>query len=102
MTQKPDYEKAEAYFREALKDRPTYPEALIQLAALKFKTGEFLQARAFLQRYLSGNKSSPGVLYLGVQIEEALEDNRAATDFSNQLLREYPESPEARRVLEAD
>lgn len=101
MTQKPDYEKAEEYFRKALNDRPTHAEALIQLAALKFKTGDFLQARAFLQRYLSGNKSSPGVLYLGVQIEEALEDDRAATDYSNQLLREFPESPEARRVLEA-
>lgn len=102
MTQKPDYEKAEEYFRDALKERSTYPEALIQLAALKFKTEEYLQARAFLQRFLSGNKSSPGVLYLGVQIEEALGDNRAATDYSNQLLREYPESPEARLVLESD
>jgi type IV pilus assembly protein PilF len=102
MTQKPDYEKAEEYFRDALKERSTYPEALIQLAALKFKTEEHLQARAFLQRYLSSNKSSPGVLYLGIQIEEALGDNRAATDYSNQLLREYPESPEARLVLESD
>ncbi len=102
MTQKPDYEKAEDYFREALQERPTHGEALMQLAALKFKTGEFLQARAFLQRFLSGNKSSPGVLYLAVQTEEALENDRAATDYVNQLLREFPKSPEARRALEAD
>ncbi len=102
MTQKPDYEKAEDYFRKALRERPTHGEALAQLAALKFKTGEFLQARAFLQRFLSGSKSSPGVLYLGVQIEKALENDRAATDYVNQLLREFPNSPEARRALEAD
>ncbi len=101
VTQKPDYEKAEKYFREALRERPTHGEALVQLAALKFKTGEFLQSRAFLQRFLAGNKSSPGVLYLAVQVENALEDDRAATDYINQLLREFPSSPEARRALEA-
>lgn len=101
MTQKADYEKAEAYFRKALQEKPTHSEALIQLAALKFKTEEFLQSRAFLQRFLSDNESSPGVLYLGVQVEEALGDNRAATDYMNQLLREFPDSPEAKQVLEA-
>lgn len=102
MTQKPDFEKAEGYFREALLLRPTYGEALIQLAALKFKTEECLHARAFLQRFLSTNKTSPGVLYLGVQIEECLGDDRARTDYVNQLLREFPKSAEAGRVLEAD
>lgn len=100
MTQKPDYEKAEYYFREALAERPTHAEALIQLAALKFKTENFLQARAFLQRFLASNETSPGVLYLGVRIEKALQDDRAATDYKDQLLREFPNSPEARRVLE--
>jgi len=102
MTQKPDYEKAEQYFRDALQERPAHPEALIQLSALKFKTNECLQSRAFLQRFLTSNKTSPGVLYLGMQIEECLEDERAATDYANQLLREFPASPEARQVLAAD
>lgn len=102
MTQKPDYEKAEEYFRNALRERPAHPEALIQLSALKFKTNECLQSRAFLQRFLTSNETTPGVLYLGVQVEECLEDERAATDYANQLLREFPASPEARQVLAAD
>ena len=102
MTQKPDYDKAEKYFRAALRGRPTYGVALLQLAALKHKTGENLHARAFLQRYLAGNKSSAEALYLGVQIENSLEDERASTDYGNQLLREFPNSPEARQVLAAD
>lgn len=101
MTQKPDYEKAEEYFRKALREKPTHAEALVQLAALKFKIGDCLQSRAFLQRYLSGDKTSPGTLYLGVQVERCLEDDRATTDYVNQLLREFPNSPEARRVLDA-
>jgi type IV pilus assembly protein PilF len=101
MTQKPDYDKAEKYFRSALEERVTHAEALIQLAALKYKTENFLQARAFLQRFLASNETSAGALYLGVQIEKALLDDRAATDYMNQLLREFPNSPEAKRLLEA-
>ncbi len=101
MTQKPDYGKAEDFFRAALQERPMHAEALIQLAALKFKTEEYLQARAFLQRYLSGAETSAGVLYLGVRIEEALDAERAATEYMHQLLREFPDSPEAKRLLEA-
>ena len=102
MTQKPDYEKAEMYFRNALQEKPAHPEALIQLAAMKFKTKECLQSRAFLQRFLISNKTSPEVLYLGVQVEECLEDERAATVYANRLLRDFPKSPEARQVLAAD
>ncbi len=102
MTRKPDYEKAEEYFREALKVRPTHGEALVQMAAMKFKMEDYLSARAFLQRYLSTNKSSPGVLFLAIQIEEALDDDRASTDYTNQLLREFPASPEARLAMSSE
>jgi len=44
---------------------------------------------------------SAEVLYLGMQIEANLGDERARTDYSNRLLREFPQSPEARKVLES-
>ncbi len=71
MAQKPDYELAERYLREALEHRSTYGEALIQMAALKYTTEEFLTARAFLQRYLATHRAMPEVLYLAVQVERA-------------------------------
>jgi type IV pilus assembly protein PilF len=101
MMQKPDPAAAEEYFRKALVRKADYGEALIQMALLKHSTGDYLNARAFLQRYLSSNPTSSGVLYLGMQIEEELGDERARTDFSNQLLRDFPNSPEARRILES-
>lgn len=101
MMQKPDPEVAESYFRKALARKADYGEALIQMALLKHSTGDHLNARAFLQRYLSSNPPSAGVLYLGTQIEEELGDERARTEFSNRLLREFPNSPEARRILES-
>ncbi len=100
MSQKPDFELAEEYFREALEHRATYGEALLQLTVLKRRQGEDLASRAFLQRYLSANPATPAVLLLAVQIERAIGDERAATDYANRLLREFPESPEARRVLQ--
>ena len=101
MMQKPDHALAESYFRQALARKPNYGEALLQLTVLKFSTEDYLGARAFLQRYLSANIPTAGVLYLGVRIEEELGDDRAMTDYSNQILREFPQSAEARRILES-
>lgn len=101
MAQKPDFVKAEQYLREALSKKPTYGEALIQMSALKLETGENLPARGFLQRYLSIHEASPAVLYLGVQIEQKLGDERASTDYTNQILRDFPESAEARHIRDS-
>lgn len=101
MSQKPDTAAAEQYFRDALTRKPNYGEALLQLSLLKFSSEDYLGARAFLQRYLSSNIPTAGVLYLGVRIEEELGDDRSRTDYSNRILREFPDSPEARRILES-
>lgn len=99
MVNKPDLELAEEYFRKALTRRPTYGEALIQLAALKHRTGDNFNAGAFMQRYLATNEATAAVLYLAIQIETANGNDRAATDYMNQLLRDFPESAEARQTL---
>lgn len=100
MAQKPDLALAEQYFRRALSEKPGYGEALLQMALLERQTGDQLSARAFLQRYLSANPSSAAILYLAVQIENDIGNARASTDYTNELLRDYPGSAEARRLLE--
>ncbi len=100
MANKPDLVMAEQYFRKALDRKPTYGEALIQLAALKHRTGDNFNASAFMQRYLAANEPSPAVLYLAIQIETANGNDRAATDYLNELLRDYPDSAEARQTLQ--
>lgn len=101
MMQKPDVELAEQYFRAALQRKSDHGEALLQMSLLKFTNDDFLGARAFLQRYLGSNVPSAGVLLLGMRIEEQLGDERARTQYSNQILREFPESAEARSILES-
>lgn len=100
MANKPDYALAEEYFRRALDFKASYGEALIQLASVKHRTGDNLRARAFLQRYLAANPTTASALFLGVEIEKALDDKRASTDFVNQLLREFPNSPEALYLMD--
>jgi type IV pilus assembly protein PilF len=102
LTQKPDFVQAEAFFRQALALRPNYGEALLQMSVLKHQLEDDLIARAFLQRYLNSNVASPQVLYLGVQIEESLNDERAREAFADQIVREFPGSEEARRILDSD
>ena len=42
-----------------------------------------------------------GVLLLGVRIEERLGNERARTAYADQILRDFPQSPEARTILES-
>jgi type IV pilus assembly protein PilF len=69
------------------------------MASLKYRTEDYLQARAFVQRYLATNKATPDALYLAVRTERALDDDRASEEYANQLLRQFPDSAPARRVL---
>ena len=100
LVQKPDLKRAEEFFRQALQVRADYGEALLQLCLLKYKTEDYLSARAFLQRFMSANKNTAGVLYLGSKIEAKLGDERAQQDYIERLLREFPQSPEARKAME--
>jgi type IV pilus assembly protein PilF len=97
--QKPDTEAAEMYFRKALNRKPNYGEALLQLCLLKYQAEDYLGARAFLQRFLSANVPTAGILYLASRIEDLLDNDRGRVEFEDRLIREFPMSPEARKVL---
>ena len=100
MSNKPDYELAANYFQEAIDLKPRYGEALIQMAALKHRVDpKDISARGFLQRYLAFNEATAPALYLGIQIETSLGNDRDATDYTTQLLRDFPDSPESKLLL---
>ena len=101
MLQKPDYAAAEGFFRKALDRKKNFADALLQLCLLKYQQEDYLASRAFLQRFMAANRTTAGILFLGAQIEEKLGDRRARSDYVNQLLRDFPTSAEARKVLES-
>lgn len=88
----------ERFFRRALQVSPRHPQALWSLAKLNFQRQEYLQARAFLQRYHEVANPRAASLYLGVQVERALGDQRMAEEYAQRLQREYPESEAAARL----
>ena len=98
MVQKPDVDEAERFFRDALEIRPTYGEALLQLCLLKYQQQDFMSARAFLQRFMSSAKPTAGVLTLAAEIEGKLGNERGRSEYVDQLLHEFPDSPEARKA----
>ena len=97
---KTDLPRAEDYLRAALGTDPSYSDALLQLADVSYQRSNYLQSRAFLQRYLAIEEVSPEVLWLGMQVETAMGDVQAADEFSDRLQREFPESVETRMLLE--
>lgn len=92
--------EAQDYLRLALSQRAVYPEALLQLAGVSHESGNLLQARAFLQRYLAVAPGAAEVLLLGFQVESALADTVAAEEYAMRLRSKFPDSPEARILVE--
>jgi len=95
----PDLEKAETYFREALKLRPESPEPLQQLASLHFERGDYARAKAFLNRYEKVGAATAATLWLGAKIEFALGDESAAAEYARRLRSEFPDSEESLSML---
>jgi type IV pilus assembly protein PilF len=91
-----DLGRSEAYLRGALAEDPRFPDALLQLTEVTLERGNALQARGFLERYLAGGKPTPAALWLGVRVEQALNDAGAVRRYSDQLRKDFPESAETR------
>lgn len=95
-----DLARAEDYLRAALAVDPSYSDALLQLADVAYQRSNYLQSRAFLQRYTAVAEESPTVLWLGMQVETAMGNQQAADEFGARLQSDFPESVETRRLLE--
>lgn len=97
-----DLPLAEDYLRAALRFEPDFAVALVQLADVAYQRGNYLQSRAFLERYMSQDKISPQVLWLGVRIEAAMGDVSASDEYGRRLKEEFPASVETRLLMEQE
>ncbi len=84
---------AEANWRQALALDPETTTALSGLAGLQFGRGHYLEARAFVQRWLAVAPQDAGALQLAVQIEQKLGDNEAAQRYLLRLQALSPGAP---------
>lgn len=96
----PDVRKAEEYFRMALEHNPFYPQALLQMLSLTHEQGEYLRARAYLQRYQQVSRHGPESLWLGIRVEHALGDKNAVASYGLALRNNFPDAPQTRAYQE--
>lgn len=83
--------RAEGFLRRSLSLNSQNPTTLEQLAWVRYQQGEFLSARAFLERYLRVAEPSAEALWLGAQIEDAMGAEDAAARYREQLAAQYPD-----------
>jgi type IV pilus assembly protein PilF len=93
-------EAAAEMFRAALVRNSTYPNALLSMMELTHRSGNSLQARAFVQRYLAAHQPTAPVLWLCVQIERELNDAAAADRCAAQLRGDFRGSAELEQLEE--
>jgi len=83
--------RAEEFLRRSLSRNGQNPTTLELLAWVRFQQGEYLSARAFLERYMRVADPSPEALWLAIQVEQAMGADGAANQYREQLTAQYPD-----------
>ena len=95
-----NYDESEKHLRMALKINPQMKTALLSMGELGIKSSRYLMARAYMQRYHTVSPATAQSLWLQIQAERALGDQQYFIKISRQLLDKFPESPEAKELME--
>jgi len=93
-------DKATEYFRSALARNPTFPDALANMMEIAYEGGNFMQARAFVQRYLDSSRPTAPVLLMCVNIETQLKNHDGVDKCASQLRSGFQGSPELAKLEE--
>lgn len=96
-----EVDKAEENFRAALTRDPTFADALAGMIELSYDQKKYLQARAFMQRYLDVQQPTAPLLWMCFNIEQELDNQPAAQRCAEQLRTRFPQSPEVAQLQEA-
>jgi type IV pilus assembly protein PilF len=91
-------DEAEQRFTGAIKARPNYSEATVQLANLHIERGQLPEARKVVDTYLGAFRPNPDVLYAGVTVARAAKDKMSEEKYSRTLRLEFPDSAQARAL----
>ena len=93
-------EAAAGYFQRALSLKPNDPSAAYNLALLKYKAGQYDNARALMRVVMQQTNPPAPALFLGHCLEQKTGDKSSEQSYVMQLKNRYPESDEAKQVNE--
>ena len=91
-----DSERAEGDYRSALQLNPRFAPSLLAMARVSVESGNYLSARAYLQRYAEVADHTAESLWLGVRTENQLGDSDQLASYRLKLLARFPDSDEAK------
>jgi len=94
-----DIRKAEDYLKKALDKNSRLPNALLNMAFIRYEQANYLSARGFLQRYESVARHTAESLWLGIQTEKKLKNNDAMQEYAKQLQTDFPKSEQFKMLL---
>lgn len=93
--------KAEEYFRKALQINPRIPPALLLMSEISYNQGEALNARGYLQRFQEVSRHTPKSLWLGIILEQSLQNDDAVSSYALLLKNQFPDSEEAAKLRQS-
>jgi type IV pilus assembly protein PilF len=91
-------DEAAQKFNGAIKARPNYGEATVQLVSLQLELGQKAEARKAVDTYLDAFKPNADVLWSGVTVARAQSDKLAEEKYTKVLRLEFPDSPQTRAL----
>lgn len=92
--------KARGYFDQALKLNPNLDVALFRTAEVLYLEGYPVQSRGYFERYMDKRKHNSQTLLLGYRIESSAQSQTQADSYATQLLNDFPNSAETRKLRE--
>ena len=91
-------EEAQQKFTSAIRARPNYSEATVQLASVYVERGKVPEARKAVDTYLGAFRPSADVLFAAVGVARAQNDKMSEEKFARTLRLDFPDSPQARAL----
>jgi len=93
---------ARAEFVKALQIKPSFVDAVVQLAELDMQHNNLPQARALIDAYLAHFGDNPDLLLLGVRVARAQKDQLGAQRYARKLQLNYPGTDQQRALAGLD
>ncbi len=94
-----DKNKAEVYLRKSLQLEPRFESALYWISQLSYEQQRYQESRDYLKRYTQVAEHTAASLWLGYQIETALNNPEEAAKYAEQLRSLYPDSEQNRQLI---
>jgi type IV pilus assembly protein PilF len=93
-----DQKAADESLRRALALDPNQPAALLQLAQLRYRQGNYVEVRGLLARHAKLVEPTAESLWLALRVERRLGQRTTELSYANQLRRRFPASREAQAL----